>query len=836
MGKYVPTAISYANTGLVKDKNAFVLSDDAFQDLENAFVWRGRIRRRQGFEKLGQLQRNFNQVAVNTVSDATTTINLYTEVAVTKETNARIVPGDANNPIVLTIAAPGSVTLTDDNGDGTLTSSDAGKISAATINYLTGVISVTTAGTWAASVLTVDFGYAPCLPVMGLRERELDTVNAEQLIAFDTKYVYRYDGTNKRFIELAQASSPAKTWTGSNSDFFYSTNYWRDSSDNKLFWVTNFYVSDPIRYYDGSDFSRGATEFEPYLDDSGGGDPNKLWQAKLIIPYKGRLVMLNTWEGATSGSRGGSSQFPQRARWSQNGSPVDLTDGWRSDVAGRGGYVDCPTTEHIVSADFIRDVLIVGFERSTWALRYTGNEILPFVWERINRELGADSTFSMVPFDQGILYVGDKTINSCTGTSVERIDESIPDQVFEIHNGNDGPIRVHGIRDFFERLVYWIYPDADADGTYPNRMLVFNYHNGSWAKFTDSFTCLGKYQQSDDRTWADLAGITWGEANFPWNDPSLQSDFPDIVAGNQQGYVLVLNKKVSNAPSLHIGAIVAGTPGQLTVVDHNIDAGTWLKLSGISGDYTEYNGALVKVSNVTDSDTLDLSSYEMVTVTGITAASSAVVTASHNFSVGDRVHIFGVAGMTEINGQVGTITAATASTFTLDIDSTDYTTYTSGGGAMNLDSELAPLTFSAGTYTGGGEICTIPNFTIRSKKFNMVQDGRKNFLGHIDFLANVTDFGEVRCEIYTDYSDSNPINDGTDTFFNTVFSTAQSSLNSSNKEKEWQRFYCTADAQFWEFNLTLEDNQLVDPRVSLQSDLQIDAFIVYTERGSRIVD
>jgi uncharacterized protein (TIGR02217 family) len=67
-------------------------------------------------------------------------------------------------------------------------------------------------------------------------------------------------------------------------------------------------------------------------------------------------------------------------------------------------------------------------------------------------------------------------------------------------------------------------------------------------------------------------------------------------------------------------------------------------------------------------------------VTAITKASSAVVTVgSHTFVEGESVHFTGVVGMTEINGLRGTITAKDATTITVNINSTAFTTYTSGG-------------------------------------------------------------------------------------------------------------------------------------------------------------
>lgn len=74
-----------------------------------------------------------------------------------------------------------------------------------------------------------------------------------------------------------------------------------------------------------------------------------------------------------------------------------------------------------------------------------------------------------------------------------------------------------------------------------------------------------------------------------------------------------------------------------------------------------------------------------VAITGISKAASAVVSvASHTFVVGEVVEFASVSGMTQINGLTGTISAVTATTFTVNINSTAFGTWTSGGTAATL--------------------------------------------------------------------------------------------------------------------------------------------------------
>lgn len=67
-------------------------------------------------------------------------------------------------------------------------------------------------------------------------------------------------------------------------------------------------------------------------------------------------------------------------------------------------------------------------------------------------------------------------------------------------------------------------------------------------------------------------------------------------------------------------------------------------------------------------------------ITGVNKSSQAIVTVgTHTFTTNDTVYISGVAGMTQINDQRYSIVSTGATTITLDVDSTLFTTYTSGG-------------------------------------------------------------------------------------------------------------------------------------------------------------
>lgn len=738
---YRPLKITGMKTGLVESREEFLLPEDGFPELENAYIWRERIRRRRGFDLLGRLKRDLDAAAsVNniTVSSGTDTFNVFTVLDLaSNEPNADIVPGDVSS-IVIDINS-GAYILTDSTGDGNfvITGSSAGDITSASINYATGVVTIVSIG-FGPFGSTVTMEYHPRLPVMGLRLREADAINLEDLIAFDTTYAYRYNPSTEEFNEWITGT----TWSGSDSDFFWSTNYWRDGDGDKLFWATNFNTADPIRYSDGSAWS---APFNPTLDGSG----NELRQARVLLPYRERLVALNIYE---DDGQGNYTHYPQRIRWAQIGNPI-ASNAWRQDIPGNGGYVELPTTQHIVSAAFVRDNMVVFCERSTWLLRYTGQRTIPFVPELINNDLGAESTFSTVAFDKHVIGVGDKSINVCDGFTSEPIDVKIPDFAFEIENQQSGPERVHGLRDFFNRVAYWTYPSEDEDRTYPNRMLVYNYENQSWAKFTDSFTCLGTAPRAADITIADMAGQSWGSLQIPWGGGVSQARFPLIVAGNQQGFVMTLWQDNLNAESLAIQSI-SGAAARITSPAHNLDDGQIIRIDGCLGS-TTYNDQLFRVE-YHDADNLNLESWDTVTET------------------------------------------------------------------------WQPAVIASGTYIGGGKIYTRPNFRVLTKKFSRMEQGEKIQVGYLDILAKRTAAGAFGVFVYTDYYEGQEANDNGDPFFNTVFSTAQSS-SVGQKDKVFKRVTCPVNGDFVQVAFGFTDAQMAAGQD--QNTVEIDALIVY-ERGS----
>lgn len=120
-----------------------------------------------------------------------------------------------------------------------------------------------------------------------------------------------------------------------------------------------------------------------------------------------------------------------------------------------------------------------------------------------------------------------------------------------------------------------------------------------------------------------------------------------------------------------------------TAIKNFVD-GLETDISTLDTDITTLDSEVIKKDGTVDFTAVQ--SYPKLTITGITKANPAVVTiVDHTFINGDKIYIDSVTGMTEVNGQSYTVANKTDDTVELSgIDSSGYTTYTSGGNAYLL--------------------------------------------------------------------------------------------------------------------------------------------------------
>ena len=864
-----PLFVGPYSTGVQQNLKPFMILEEAFPNLLNCFVFRGRVERKSGYNILGRLSlvaRGDNLVAANYTLSTQAMGGIYNNANILADAdvdlqsefpNATIVPGS----VAITV---GAVTFSDPGEDGSLVGIPG--FNFGTINYATGALVLDFNPIVAPTNVVISFKIYPTLPVMGIRKRETPSIlSQDQTIFFDTVYAYQYK--NNVFSELP--SILPTQWHGTDTNFFWTINYQVNAQGLDVFWATNFYsanlnaanvtlfanrmngppstvdvtaagntfvvgdavtftnlsgagsanngktgivtvagnptftISNPgtavfvngivtgyaiggdsIRYYTGSSSANNTwTYFYPMTNAT-----NVVITALIILPYKDRLVLLNTVE--STDPTVGQQSYTNRARWSQNGTQktsasLDTVNGWL-EQAGRGGFRDAPTDEQIVSAGFVKDQLIVYFENSTWQLVYNSNEVYPFIWQRINAELGAESTFSAVTFDKGLVAFGNVGVHASNGVSTVRIDEEIPDEVYNIHQSVDGPLRTYGIRDFFLECVYFSYASSVRNTTdltkifYPNRIMVYNYRNGTFSFFDDNATCFGYFQRTSSLTWNDLNANSqfspWNAWNEPWNSGVLQAGFPSIAFGNQQGFVEEIDPTdSSNAPSLYIENIVPSANGAtITSPQHNLFNGQYVTINGTIG-------LTLTPANPAPNTSINGNSYEIF-----------VIDANTIYLVFPIIQVL------------------------------------------------------SGTYGGSGTMTVLSNVVMKTKMFTPFwSQGKRYNLKYVDILFDRTGNGEMQVDLYVDFSSTNTMTDvssGTVLGLPVISTAPELPPTGANQpvapyyafqkfgDQIWKRFYTFATGETFQLQLSMNDLEMRTPIIN-ESDIVVHGMIFFFEES-----
>ena len=922
--------------GMRKDTRPWSIPEDSFFAVNNAYQYRGRMVRRSGYTKLGQLQILVSSTPGNTDGSGNFTTNLIALYSL--PAGAMIVSGSFT-------AVVGAQTFNETSPpSGLLLDNGSPAAPGSFINYLTTQIGLVTG--LPATPVTLSFAYFLGLPVMGLRTQEQFGIDQQSLIAFDTRRSYLWTGTQ---FDLLPSIMPV-IWSGTDYQFFWTINY------SGAFWATNnvpglngwkitafagsagvgnlatvqvtspgnnvqvgdsvYFIhttvstnsgvlaevtiagdpftvqavklpasstfswtngvssgmvldsmrtvsgQDGIRYYGVLSNGTGWANYNPPIDLD-----NALAGALLIFAYRGYLVFLSTWEG--NETVGSVVNYPNRARWTQIGTPFyspptpqnpniqnfDIFTA-RDDLFGRGGANDAPTSEVIVAANFIRDILVVYFERSTWRLRFVNNAQNPFVWERVNTELGSDCTFSQIPFDKGLMAIGNRGIVISDGNDTSRFDEKIPNEIFQIRQLNHGLERVYGIRTFRTRLNFWTFPSSEnPTGIYPDQVLVYNYDAKTWSLFDDCFTCFGYFYPSGvGLTWGDLQDAWSSYTNVTWNSGVSESGYENIVAGTQDGYVLKLEQGDSqNDPSLFISAITDSSMTNVTAIftspNNNIPNGTWITLENIAGvtsdDGVSLNGRNFKIANPTlDPNTFTLTEFRPIVGPNASGTSYTYTISYKNLFAGSIQINIGSLVFTDPNvngvlveasglgsGNINYLTGKINLTFNPTIGSTVVNIR-----IVTLDPNQGfdyPVN-TLGTYVGAGEISRISGIDITTKIFNFMKDNQKARLQRIDFYMDRTSNGQFTVNVWADSSNV-PVNTPlSDNALQNIVLTSASPYQVGQGDETIYRLYCDASASTLQWQITLSDYQLATNCIA-ESDIEILNMMVVMRMASRMI-
>lgn len=555
-------------------------------------------------------------------------------------------------------------------------------------------------------------------------------------------------------------------------------------------------TKDNLRWYDGDptngDFEnpilngrKGWVNFSPPLSQGDfsiadlPADQYYLVDARAIIAFKDRLLFLGP---VVQTSTGTAIYLQDTVIYSQNGTPyytasftipagstilspnftfhellvptnqTATAPSFFEDSTGFGGFVSAGFSQPIISVNVNEDVLIVGFTNRQSRLVYTGNDIVPFNFFIINSEYGTGSTFSTTTFDRGVVSVGSNGIVITSQISSERVDLDIPDQIFQFNLTNNGFERISSQRDFINEWIYFSYPSNQLGVKFPNQTLQYNYRDQSWGLFIETYTTYGVFRKVTGETWSTLTDFTWQEWSENWNAGASTLLQPQVIAGNQQGFVLIRDAETDEDASLEINNIsfpssITGATNTNPVVltsNNTLTAGQTVAISGVGG-MTQLNGNTYTVLSATPTTitiNVDGTAFGVYT-SGGTATPPLIYSPNHSLNNGDYIVINGVIGTdsTWANGKIFSVNRTSANELNLIPDITN------------------PIT--AGTYFGGGSMTRMYIPFIQTRQFPVAWEmARKTRLGPQQYLFTKTQNGQITLQIYLSQNSGNPYNFG----------------------------------------------------------------------------
>lgn len=516
-------------SGWRKDLIQWQEPEDAFELLENALVFRGRIKKRFG---------------TNLTSPIITGTQLQSRVRI----NVGTTDGAGNfGPTIMPglffqrgqMFSVGDTIFTVYQNGATL-STVVGQ--SANFDLGTGALTITTADA------NTDIYYYTALPILGIYQYQNGSYTSDPTFVCDTQFVYRYDNFTNSWVRFG-INPPAfiNNLPPLYANYFGATTWRAAVAAEPVFFLVNEETTLGIYYYNGT--TNTWTNLNPVYNAA----MDTIDTARLVFVFDNRLILLKTYES--------DGTHVSRVRYSAQISPIDASAWIEQSNPGYvgGGFTDCPNEEEIITAGFVKNRLIIECEKSTWELVITGNQTTPFRWQRLDSTLGALSLNSLIEMDKGVFTIGSAGIHGCDGYNVNRIDDAIPNESFTIKSDRSAFVRVYGIRDYKNQLLYWSYTseDVDDDFSYPDKIFVYNYDNGAWAQYLDGITAFG---------YLELPDVT-------------QNEFRRILAGNQLGFLFTLeDNKPDLAGAYQITNYENSIDPTIICVSHNLEEGDWIHI------------------------------------------------------------------------------------------------------------------------------------------------------------------------------------------------------------------------------------------------------------------
>lgn len=629
--------ITNFSTGIDLSLDPILAPADAFVNLRNGFVHRGVLQSRPGFYQFADgndsTDRIVSRVSNGVTSEAASTGD-GTSIRAFTLANPEVERG------IVTVNAPvEGLTITFTYAPVTGLTTITGDFGTGTndINYQTGAMNVSfgdgVGGNTVIGVgnaINVTYSYHPNLAIMGIHEY-VQTTGTKELIVCDEDFPYVYDGTDNDFDRIAFVA-PTTAFTGGTDNFFTFEN-WRLNSKGAVPAAAGaLTLSDVLFMTNNTD--------APFVYDGTSVDLVSN-MPEFRAPAEGALnKALHVlsygerlcWLRPTLGT----NEFAQAILWG----PINDTGGLALDYQGSGsGILSAVTNSKITGYKFLRDTLIVFFETDVYALELTDDNFQPFKWTKLEDERGSEATHAAVGFLGDVESPGRLGILGTNGRRTVRVDNKIPNFT---RDRFDGDLLTHVFGEEMEEdsQFWWSFPDTESvDITTSNKVLVKNFEEENYSIYDIKLSVLNKTILGQGTVWDNLPD-TFDLAEVIWNKWGFLSNRYKTIFGDHNGFIFAMGESFADGKS-RISATTSG--------------GTAITLGATTTVQTEF----------------------------------------HHFQVGDQVIFRDITGTVELNDLIGTITSVpTRSSFVVNIDSTNFTAWTSGGEAVkliNFEAEFVPF-------------------------------------------------------------------------------------------------------------------------------------------------
>lgn len=514
--------------------------------------------------------------------------------------------------------------------------------------------------------------------VFGIFEHTLPD-STKELLAVDQNFLYKYNTGTGIFDQVPFAGSMA-AYAGFNvsaKDLYISGTSYPTATNGPRFVFTGEGIApnaagSSIFYYDGTD----VRDFTSLVDNANYAAPpgGALTSATYVLWFNERL---NFVVPVIAGI-----EYNQGVLYS--GIRTVSGNGDKFNVAGSGLF-QADTYQNITGATILGQIIVLNFDRMAYTLEKTRDAFNPYFGRAVPGVLGTNAKFSSVSWNEAVRSIGKTGILGNDGRQNLRVDNKIPNFTLNEIDQVDFNLTYGGF-DRINNQFLWAYKESESESDTQDRVLVGNYEENTWSIYDQRFSVFGQTDIGLNLTWDDIDEVggneswaQWDTTEEIWDRIGLGASVQKTLAGDDLGFIYELNQDFDDYFT-NISAIAAGATTTVTVTATGVLAGDLVTIANVGG--------MIELNNF-DTDTSE--------------------------QIGDLYEVI----------------SATPTSIEINVDSTLFTAYTTGGSLSKVISFYAE---------------TIPFNPYRSQ-------GRRCFISHIELYID-TSGGSAKVDVFADQQTS----------------------------------------------------------------------------------